>query len=683
MDDPRPSAAPPATGKPPAPPRRQAAWPWVLCLIGLDYFSTLGYQPSIAYQAAGLLAPLATAVVVAVTLAFAFPVYAFVAGRSPHGQGSIGLLERLVPGWKGKVLVLVLLGFAATNFVFSRTFSVADAAVHLLHNPNPYWRRALDGLASAGEAARPLSAHPLWQCVWDYWDRQMVTTLALLVLVFVFWAVFWRVFARHVFRLAAAVVGLYLLLSALVVGSGLAYLAGHAEICRDWWANVLAGQWQVEVPPVRGAGAWAAAAASVILLPKLALGLSGFELSMVAMPLVAGDAPDEAGRARGSVRNTRRLLAAAALIMGAFLTGSALVTALLIPPDAFGPAGEAADRALAYLAHGGGRHRLSPLFGASFGTLYDASTVLILSLAGAAVTIGLRDLVPPYLQRLGMEPPWALAVGTILYAFSLVKLAVTVLFHASVSAQRGAYATSVLMLFASAAVAAAVAARRQKAKAVRTGAYAYFVAAAAVFLTTAGAVMAARPDGVLIALGLIVVTVLVSMASRVLRSTELRFHGFEFADDRSRFLWESLVYLEFPVLVPHRPGRRALPEKEAEIRARHRLGPDVPVVFVEASLGDPSEFYQLPRVEVRQEDGRFVVRVTRCTSVAHAIAAVALELSRGSKPPEVHFGWSDEHPFVANLHFVLFGLGNVPWMVRELIRKAEPRPERRPGVVIG
>src|SRR5438067_12978685 len=132
---------------------RPCPWFWVLGLVGLDYFSTLGYQPSLAFEGAGLLAPLATAVVVLVTLGGALPVYAYVAGRSPHGQGSLALLERLVPGWGGKFLLLALLGFAATDFVFTRTLSAADAAEHLVYNPNPAWQRVLDVLFSEGEAA--------------------------------------------------------------------------------------------------------------------------------------------------------------------------------------------------------------------------------------------------------------------------------------------------------------------------------------------------------------------------------------------------------------------------------------------------------------------------------------------------------------------------------------------------
>src|SRR5581483_2447430 len=148
-------------------------WLWVTCLLGLDYFSTLAYQPSITYEVAGRLGPLATLVVVGVTLLGALPVYCYLAGRSPTGQGSLGMLARLVRGWHGKTLVLILLGFAATDFIMLKTISVADAAVHLIGNQHADWQRSLEALTAWCHAA----GNDIDPAFGDSFTRQLVVTL--------------------------------------------------------------------------------------------------------------------------------------------------------------------------------------------------------------------------------------------------------------------------------------------------------------------------------------------------------------------------------------------------------------------------------------------------------------------------------------------------------------------------
>jgi hypothetical protein len=636
---------------------------------------------------AGRLAPLATVTVVLVTLLCALPVYCYVAGRSAHGQGSIALLEEVVRGWRGKTLVLGLLGFAATDFVMIKTLSLADAAEHVLHNSYFEKNHTLQSMAQLGkETANEF----LGTRFTDFFNEQMIVTILLGILGFIFWFVLRKGFNRNVMAVAVPIVAAYLLLNAVIVGFGLARLLADPERLDQWWTQVQQGDWHLADFGNGDHGWLLIGLLCLLFLPQLALGLSGFEMSLIVMPQVKGDPGDDKLHPRGRIRNTRKVLIVAALIMSVYLVGSVLVTTTLIPPEAFALRGPADNRALAYLANGGHLaaspgavpETLGPLFGPAFGALYDLVTVALLCLAGTSVMTALAVLLPQFLLRFGMELRWAHKWGVLLGLFALVNLAVTLYFKASVHAQRGAYATGVMVLMSSAGAVTYLSVR-QRDRVRRWGRRWGYGLIALIFVAIAVGVILQSPSGLLIAFGFIVTILAFSVCARAIRSDELRTVGFDFVDEETKFLWDSLCMADFPILVPHRPGRHERDEKEKTIRADHQLAPDIDIVFLEVEVDDPSNFYQRLMVEVIREETRFVIKLTRCVSVAHAIAAVALEMSRLSKPPGVHFGWSEMDLLAASWSYLAFGEGNVPWKVRELIREAEPNSERRPRVIIG
>lgn len=729
-----PSSSSGASISPPGIPRTYAWW-LVLGLVGLDCFSTLGYLPTIAAEGAKDMAPLGAAAVGLLILFAALPVYLYVAGRSPHGRGATGLLENYLHGWGGKLFILLLLGFVATDFVMTRSLSTADASKHLL--ANPYAESGADWLLDrklAVKAALPEMLQGSWtDRFFDWWDKQLIVTVVLIILGFALYFFVLRGFTRGFLYAAAAIVAVFLVLNGLVIGSGLLYLSRHPQYMDNWTELISFGTSRdspldllinyVEL--------------AIRSLPALALGLSGFELSMTVAPLVRGRAGEDPARPRGRIRNMRKLLIATALLMGVLVPASVTCVKFLVPPAMMEEGRPARHRALAYLAHGGVLHLpgsrfgtdrpaknpeepdedeneemvlppkenpaqapvqaaprpespkptsadLSPLFGPVFGTLYDVSAVLILFLAGASVTIGLRDLLPQYLTRYGMEMHWAQRIGVLLHLFNAIVLIVVLAFHASISHQQGAYSTSVLVLLAGATLAAIIDLRtRLRRYFFRPFVTAPLVLVGVIFLLMAVGVCYDNPAGLVIALLIVIVLLFMAGISRWMRSTELRYYGFTFADEESGIRWELIRRLEFQVLVPHNPDDRTLAEKEAEIRARHRLGPDVPIVFIEAELGDPSDFQHHPLMQIVQEDGREIIRVSQCASIAHVLAAIALEFREVGRPPEMHFAWSGESPLASNLNFLLWGQGNVPWLVHALIRKAEPDPLRQPRVVIG
>jgi hypothetical protein len=600
-----------------------------MCLTGVDYFSTLAYQPGIAFIAAGTLSPIATLILVLLTLFGALPMYNRVAEMSPYGQGSILMLENLFPRWKGKVVVLCLLGFAATSFVITITLSAADAAAHLIENPlAPTWLQ-----------------HPV-----------PVTMTLLLVLGGIFLKGF-----RDAITLAVGLVAVYLALNIVILMNGLQTIVQHPEVLAAWKASLF----QQHGHPVM------MMAMALLLFPKLALGLSGFETGVAVMPLVRGDSTDTDDAPAGRIRNTKKLLRTAALIMSVMLLGSSFVTAVLIPPEAFQPRGPADGRALAYLAH--------ERFGPAFGTLYDASTIAILWFAGASALAGLLNLVPRYLPQYGMAPEWARANRPLVIIITGINIIVTLVFRADVEAQGGAYATGVLVLMSSAALAVAISAWRRVAR------WAPSFAIAAVFFYTTVTNMVERPEGIKIASLFILGIVISSLVSRTLRSTELRAHGFVLDETASAFI-EEADRSESIRIIANRPNDGSIGEyddKVREARNSHHLTMDDSVLFLEVRPGDASQFTDVLKVEGAQV-GPY--RVLRCQSPAipNAIAALLLHIrDKTGHLPHVYFGWTEGNPITYVLKFLAFGEGDTAPVTREVLRKSEPDPLRRPHVHVG
>jgi hypothetical protein len=637
-----------------------------MCLCGVDYFSTLGYQPSIAFEGAGILAPIATLVLVAVTLFGALPIYCHVAGETPDGVGSVGMIERIFRGWTSKIFVLVLVGFAATDFVITKTLSAADATAHLLSNP------------------LFMGSTPEWM------HSQILVTMFLLVLLS---AMFIKGYGEVV-GLATLLVVTYIGLTAIVIGAGLVYLVSHPELMTQWMDQISSGDYHLHHTPIAGKGPWVALLIACLIFPKLALGMSGFETGVLHIHLIRGTEEDPSN-AEGRIRRTRLLLITAALIMSVMLVGSSFVTGTgtLIPVEEFRMSpdkGKAVDRALAYVAHGETPFPVCSIFGPVFGTIYDISTILILWFAGASAMAGLLNMVPRYLPRYGMAPEWAAAYRPLVIAFTIINLLVTWCFNADVSSQGGAYATGVLVLMTSAAIGSLVDLRRkprpaepslQLRRKVKIGAFGLI---SLVFVYTTVANIVERPDGIIIASIFIACVMCMSIVSRIWRSRELRLNEFRFENEGDRMLWTDLCADGgFRVLIPHRPGSRSLTEKEIEVRRKHRIPPEVPLLFLEVHSGDTSEFHNTPVISVRQEDGRFILVAREVASVSHTIAQIAIELGKSGAPLDIVFGWSIGNSMQLAVQFVLFGQGDVPNSVFDLLEQAIPDPTKRPTVLVG
>ncbi|MBD0253346.1 MAG: amino acid transporter [Rubrobacter sp.] len=608
----------------------QHSWWQVVCLTGVDYFSTLGYIPGIAALAAGALSPIATLLIVLLTLFGMLPMYRVVAAESPNGQGSIAMLERLLSFWKGKLFVLCLLGFVATSWIITITLSASDATAHLTENP----------------------------IVPDFLqDYEVAITVALLVLL---GAVFLKGF-KEAIGVAVSIVGAYLLLNLVVVGAGFYQILVQPEVFAGWREALFSNYGN----PLTMVGI------SLLVFPRLALGLSGFETGVSMMPLVRGEDDDDPERPRGRIHNTRKMLLVAALIMSFYLLTTSFVTSVLISAQEF--ENGASDRALAYLAH--------EYLGNVFGTIYDISTMTILWFAGASAMAGLLNIVPRYLPRYGMSPEWGRAVRPLVLVYISISIIVTIFFAADVDTQAGAYATGVLAMMTSAAFAVTLTVARNG----RGLLAILFGFTTIVFVYALASNVYQRPDGIAIALLFIGAIVSISLVSRVQRSTELRQERIDVDEKAKRFIEEAAKRGEIH-LVAHRRRNGTEEEyarKEREQREDNHIPLDERILFLEVQVEDASEFMDVLEVK-GVEVGKHQVLRSVSSVVPNAIAAFLLHLrDTTGRTPHCYFGWTEGNPIVYLIRYVLFGEGDTAPVTHEVLREAEPNAERRPAIHVG
>jgi len=590
--------------------------PWwkVIWLTGVDYFSTLGYQPGIALLAAGAVAPIATVILVAVTLFGAVPVYVQVARRSYAGQGSIAMLENLLEGWKGKLLILVLLGFASTDFVITMTLSAADGAKHAIENP---------------------FLHPVLG------EHQILVTLAILSVLAI---IFLKGFSEAI-GLATAAALPYLALNLVVLGRGAWEIMAHPEVIAGWHSAFTA---QVNFPLLIGG--------ALLVFPKLALGLSGFETGVTVMPLIDGGKEDREHNPRaggvpmGRVANTKKLLITAAVIMSGMLLLSSFVTTLLIDPADYREGGKASGRAIAFLAH--------RYLGRAFGTIYDMSTILILGLAGASAMAGLLHLIPRYLPRFGMAPRWAALSRPLILLLFAIDIVITLIFRASVEAQSGAYATGVLVLILSAAFATTLALWRER----RWGLTFYMGLLLLVFAYTLADNCLERPDGLIIGTIFTLLLILTCALSRSIRSVEFRIPAGYFTDAESSRLGPELRGKKVHMIPIASLSAEARRKKTDEIAKYY--GVSGPFLFVYVNLLDNrSEFSSPLEISLRKDGEEYIGEVFGAVAIANTIAYI----SEAIDPISIFIGLTRRNLMGQAIRYLLFGEGETGLIVYTIL----------------
>lgn len=590
-------------------PEKTHKWFSVLCLTGVDYFSTLAYQPGIALLAIGALAPFASLVLIFMTLFGAVPIYIQVAKRSFTGQGSIAILEKLLNGWKGKFTVLALIAFAVTDFFITMTLSASDAAAHIVENH--YLRTFLTE------------------------NNIFVSLFLILFLGFVFF-----IGLTEAIMLSISITLPFLFLTAFVLFKCLADIIQHPLLIKLWLQN-----------PVFQFDYMTLFFMTVFAFPKLALGLSGFETGVSVMPLIENKPiPNAKNALEGRIKGTNKLLITSALIMSIYLILSSISTSILLSENQVDKGGEAAGRALSFLAH--------KFIGNFFGTVYDISTIIILWFAGASAMAGLLAIIPRYLPRFGMAPPWIESRKPLVVIITIINILIVLIFKADVNAQAGAYATGVLALILSAAVAVTLSLHKEKTKpAYKDPKIIYFFLITLAFTYTLIMNIGERPDGIIIVSIFFVIIFIASFVSRWRRAFELRVDSAKFVDKNSEAIFNSIRNKKVD-LVPTSSMDEDFFRKKKEKIEQHYILSSALAFLVIHLRDDRSEFMSPLEIKVTQltsNKEHYFIEIFGAVAIPNTIAYISEQLS----PISIYLGLARKNAMEQSFSYLFFGEGEI------------------------
>jgi hypothetical protein len=389
---------------------------------------------------------------------------------------------------------------------------------------------------------------------------------------------------------------------------------------------------------------------TVFSFPKLALGLSGFETGVSVMPLIHNRPKIDPEIPIVRIKGAKKLLITSAVLMSIYLILSSLATSILLKQSQVVDGGDAAGRALSYLAH--------EYIGNFYGTIYDISTIIILWFAGASAMAGLLAIIPRYLPRFGMAPPWMESRKPLVIIISIINIIITIVFKANVNAMAGAYATGVLALILSATVAVTLSFYKEdKQKKIFNLKVIYFSIVSVVFAFTLCMNIFERPDGIIIATIFYVAIFIASFISRWRRAFELRVDSSKFVDEESEKLFNLIKNKKVDLVPTSTLDEKWLQRKQHKIEKHYLLNGSL--AFLAINLRDDrSEFMTPLEIKVSRlkfSEKHYLIEIFGAVAIPNTIAYISEQIS----PISIYLGLARKNAMEQSFSYLFFGEGEI------------------------